>query len=339
MRQLLIAVFMVLPGLLFAQDDALAELEAMNADQGPVANYTLATFKAERIINAFSTKTTPKGDLAFLVQHRFGAVNTGWRNFFGLDNANTRLGFEYGITDWASIGIGRSSFQKYYDGFAKVKLLRQQTGKRNIPVTVALNLGAGVNTEQARAEDFSFVQRLDYASSLMVARKFTEKLSLQLSGTLLHRNLVRTREDVNTMVLPGIGGRYKFGKRFALTAEYQPILDPHTRETQKSVISVGVDIETGGHVFQLLFSNATAMTPQQYLANTADDWLNGDIHFGFNMVRVFNIGGRPNGKTSQRASKSADLARPTSLCYERFAATRTRTKRMHLLNAAGLSVR
>ncbi|MFW5658674.1 MAG: DUF5777 family beta-barrel protein [Bacteroidota bacterium] len=275
-----------------ASNDALAELEAMNAEAGPVRDYTLATFKAERIINMPSTKTTNRGDLVFLVQHRFGAVNQGWRDLFGLDNANTRLGFEYGISDWLSIGIGRSSFQKYYDGFAKVKLLRQQTGKRNIPVTLAINGGVGVNTEEARAEIYSITQRMDYATTVMLARKFTKNLSLQLSGTLLHRNLVRTREDVNTMILPGIGGRYKFGKRFAVTAEYQPLLHEFTRATQHSVVSVGVDIETGGHVFQLLFSNATAMTPQQLLAHTSDDWLDGDIHFGFNLVRVFKIGGK-----------------------------------------------
>jgi hypothetical protein len=271
---------------------ALDELDALDAETGPWRDFTLATFKSERIISGPSIETTGKGDLNFLVQHRFGAVNTGYRELFGLDNANTRLGFEYGILDILSVGIGRSSFQKYYDGSVKVRLLRQQTGLRNIPISVTFLGGIGIGTEKVRAETFSFTQRLDYVMTLMVARKVSDRLSVQLSGHWLHRNLVRTRGEANDLIVPGIGGRFKFGSRFALTAEYQPLLHTYTRENFKPAISVGVDIETGGHVFQLMFSNAVAMTTQQYLANTSNDWLDGGIHFGFNMVRVFHPGKR-----------------------------------------------
>ncbi len=253
--------------------------------------YTESTFKSTRISLGQSVETAPDGDLIFDIQHHFGAVNQGAYEFFGLDQANTRLGLQYGLTDWLTIGFGRSSFQKLYDGSVKVKILRQSSGKRNMPVTISYfgNIGISSLKWQDTTRTNYFSSRLSFVNQLMIARKFGEAISLQLTPTLIHRNLVERKVDDNDVLALGAGGKFQLSERLSLNVEYYYILSKQTAEDFHNSLTVGLDIETGGHVFQLFFTNSRGIVEQQFIPATTGNWLNGDIHFGFNISRSFSF--------------------------------------------------
>lgn len=253
--------------------------------------YVDASFKTNRVINFHSLENTAGGVLDFKIGHRFGTLNGGLYDLFGLDNASIRLGLDYGISDAITVGIGRSSFQKTYDGFVKYKFLRQSKGKKEMPVSAALLLTSAIQTLKWPNPDREnyFSSRLYYTTQLIVGRKFNESFSLQLSPTMVHRNLVRTNSEKNDVYGMGIGGRIKLTKRIALNGEYMYLLPNQVADDITSSLSIGFDIETGGHVFQLHFTNSTSMIEKGFIAETTNSWTNGGIHFGFNVSRVFTI--------------------------------------------------
>lgn len=257
-------------------------------------NYSFGTFKGTTVINGQSVEVPGSGDLAFVISHRFGAVNQGLYNFFGIDQATTRLGFEYGIKNLASLSIGRNTFDKTYDGGVKLKIFRQQTGIRNIPFSVSVFSGIYVKTLKWEVPDRDNLlsSRLSYASQILIARKFSQKLSIQLSPTYIHKNLVPLPEDQNNILAIGLGGRYKLSRKISLNGEYFYLLPGETADNYINSLSVGVDIETGGHVFQLQATNSQAMFTRGFVTETEGEWLEGDIYFGFNLYRAF-----PNKKT------------------------------------------
>jgi hypothetical protein len=251
-----------------------------------------ATFKAIHIVNAHTIESPAKNDLNFIIMHRFGKLNDGAYNFFGLDNASIRLGLDYGITDNLGIGIGRSSFEKTFDGYLKYKLIHQTQGLKKFPVSVSI-FGA-INHYTLKVSDKPFLNtkyRTSYVTQLLIARKFTSNLSLQLSPTWLHFNMVPKRVDKNDVFATMIGGRYKFRKHMSVTAEYNYLFPNQLKSMDlKNSLSLGVDIETGGHVFQLVFTNSEGMVESQYIGKTAGSWSKGDIFFGFNISRNFSFG-------------------------------------------------
>lgn len=286
-NRILTIILLICSPAVFSQDlmDMLGEDEAEKTD------YTYATFKATRIINGQSIELPPKGALNFVISHHFGAINSGAYEFFGLDQANIRFGFDYGITDWLSLGIGRSSVRKTYDGSLKVKILRQSSGAKSMPVTLTLFANTAITSlkwqEPERTNYFS--SRMEYAYQLLLARKFGSRLSLQLMPTLIHRNLVETIEDQNDVWAIGAGGRMKVSNRVAVTAEYYYLLPGKTADDYHNVFSVGVDLETGGHVFQLYLTNTQGLIEEQFIPMTDGDWLDGDIFISFNINRTFQI--------------------------------------------------
>lgn len=270
---------------LHAQDDLLNELSKQDSAQTvPVT----ATFKSTRVVNGQSVETMKKKHLDFRISHRFGKLNSGAYQFFGLDQATMRLGFEYGLTDDLEIGVGRSTSQKVYDFFAKYKVLKQTTGARNIPVSITLFGGTGVTTVDKERD---FQDKLYYTAQVLVARKFGERLSLQLSPTYLYRTMPDVTGDEKVLFAVGIGGRFKLSKRVSLNGEYF-----YTAREKNTVtapyhdsMSFGVDIETGGHVFQLHFTNSLGMIEKQFIGETTGSWGKGDIHYGFNISRTFSF--------------------------------------------------
>jgi hypothetical protein len=255
-------------------------------------DYTIATFKANRVINLHSVENTPGGVLDVKINHRFGFINAGIDEFFGLDQAQVRIGADYGVTDLLMVGVGRSSFQKILDGFVKYKLLRQSTGVRRMPVTLSLLGTTAVQTGEYPNQDISyeFRHRLFYTAQIIAGRKFSESLSLQISPTYVHRNLVRTNAESNGIMACGFAGRMKLTKRTSLNAEYIYVFPDQIDEVQfNNSFSIGFDIETGGHVFQLHFTNSTSMIEKGFIGETRGDFFEGDIHFGFNISRVFTL--------------------------------------------------
>lgn len=284
----------------FAQDDLMSLLEN---DFAKKPTYTFATFKATRLINGQTIETLPKKHLNFWISHRFGAVNSGFiTNFFGLDEAKIRLGLEYGITDRLLIGAGRSSMEKTYDFYSKYKVLRQSN---KIPISVTASGGMAINTMTtgyvtetgAEMKFFNNLERNSYTGQVLIARKFNEKLSLQLMPTVLHQNRVESAYIDNTMLAMGGGGRYKLSSRISLSAEYYyNVVDRTKYKTDTGLpypfhnsLSLGVDIETGGHVFQLQFTNSKGMTEKQFIGQTVGTWENKDIFYGFNIARTFSL--------------------------------------------------
>lgn len=238
-----------------------------------------------------STETAVNGDLVFNVQHRFGAVNTGWYDFFGLDQATTRLGFQYGITDWLSIGIGRTTLEKTYDGSVKVKILRQSIGKRNMPLSISYFGNMGINTLEWSDTDRTnyFTSRMSFVNQLLIAHKFKKIVSLQLMPTFIHYNLVETADDDNDIWSIGAGGEFKVSEKIGISVEYYYVISKQTAEDYVNPLSIGVNFNTGGHVFQLYATNAAGIIEQHFIGRTTGEWLNGDIHIGFNISRSFTL--------------------------------------------------
>jgi hypothetical protein len=267
------------------------DLLSLIGDSVVERDFTSATFKSTRVINLHSNEQAAAGEMDFRISHRFGFLNTGAYNLFGLDQALMRFGFEYGITDKLMVGIGRSNVNKAYDAFTKYKIIRQQTGKRNVPVSVSYFGSIVCNTIEwpdPTAPNF-FTSRLFYTHQLLVARKFNEQLSLLIAPGLVHRNWVETFDEKNDVFNVGIGGRYRITKRFAINGEYVYNLPNQLAQQYVNSFSLGCDIETGGHVFQLHLTNSTSMTEPGFITESVGKWSKGGIHFGFNVSRIFNV--------------------------------------------------
>lgn len=281
-------VFLFFPGIitLQAQDDLLSLL-----GEEELTDYVTASFKTNRIINLHSLENTHAGVLDFKINHRFGQLNQGVYDFFGLDNATIRLGLDYGVTKNLQIGVGRSTYQKMIDGYAKYRILHQSTGKVNMPITLTVASGMYINTLRWAIpdRDNKFTSRISYAHQVLIGRKFNDWFSLQLTPTMIHRNLVATADDLHDIYALGIGMRLRLTRRVTLNAEYTYLLPDQLDPRYLNALSIGFDIETGGHVFQLHFTNATAITEPGFITDTTGDWLDGGIHFGFNISRVFTI--------------------------------------------------
>jgi hypothetical protein len=274
----------------FAQDDLMKELEQT---QPKDTDYAFQTFKGTRLVNGHSVETKAKNTLEFIFQHRFGPINGGAYEMYGLDQAYVRLGLDYGITDNLSVSIGRNSFDKTMDSYAKYKLIRQSKGARNFPVTMTALGGIAYKTSPKKedAQDgFENIDRLAYVSQLMIARKFTPKFSFQITPTFIHKNFVddNTTEH-NDQVAIGAGGRFKVSKSIALTGEYYYRLNTPDGDPNYNSLGFGVDIETGGHVFQLVITNTETLTERAFITETKGKFADGGIHFGFNVTRTFQL--------------------------------------------------
>lgn len=286
---LLLLVATVIAGKSYSQEeDLLQSVETEPAKK----EYVLNAFKSSRVIMSHSMEMLRKGVLDFRILHRFGRINGGINELFGLDGpATVRLGLDYALTNDLTIGIGRSSFNKELDGFVKYRLLHQSTGPNSSPVSVVLAGGTTITTlkwsDPTRKNYFS--SRVAYYGQMIVGRKFSQRLSLQLMPAIVHRNLVPMKDDPNDLIAAGIGGRLKLSKRVSLNVDYHYVLNQNDAAGFYNPLSVGFDIETGGHVFQLHFTNSKGMNERAFLGATEYDWADGDIFFGFNISRSFQL--------------------------------------------------
>ena len=287
MRIALLVIVLILSRAAFAQEDLLKGLGVDSIKK----EYVTSAFKSSRVINGHSMEFIGKGVLDIRILHRFGPVNQGIKELFGLDQASMRMGFDYGLSKNLTIGVGRTTLQKELDGFVKFRPLHQSTGPRSSPISIVLVAGMSVITQDNNdpAKDVTFSSRVGYYYQAIIGRKFNQKFTLQLSPTVVHRNEVLSNDDNDTYAL-GLGGRLKLSKRIAFMVDYYYVVNGLPREQNYNPLSLGFDIETGGHVFQLHFSNASGMNERAFITETFNDWGKGDIQFGFNLSRVFNIG-------------------------------------------------
>lgn len=282
-----------------AQKDLAALLGDVTEKPSPVS----ATFKTTRIVNGHSIEGVAKGVMDIKISHRFGRLNQGAVDLFGLDNAYIRIGADYGLTDHITLGIGRSNVDKEYDAYAKVKLLKQ---KDHGGAPIAISYVAAMSLKAFRTpvgETFVLADRICYTHQVLFAKKVNKALSVQLTPTLVHYNLVDYSSYANNLIAMGFGARMKISNRATVNAEYYYVLNKwdNAQTPYTNNFSLGMDIETGGHVFQFMLTNTQAMTERNFIGQTTGQWGKGDIHLGFNLGRVFTIK-QPKGFEGSRNS-------------------------------------
>lgn len=288
MKKLLHALLLLLSISAAAQDNTDSLL---NAGDRPQKEYVDNAFKSTRVIMGQSVEMLGAGVLDFRILHRFGNIKGGLKEMFGLDQATMRMSFDYGLTKNITIGVGRSTLKKELDASVKYRAIQQSRGEKSFPVSLVLVAGITCNTTEwsdPTRKNF-FTSRLSYFYQLLAGRKFSDKFTLQLSPTFVHRNFVEFDTDKNDLVAIGIGSRYKFSRRMALIVDAFPVVYGARSDFNQLPLSVGIDIETGGHVFQLHFSNARGMNEKAFIAETNQKWGKGEVQFGFNLSRVFTI--------------------------------------------------
>jgi len=267
-------------------------LAFLDSTAEPQKTFVEGTFRSVRMVNGYSSETAGKKDLVFSITHRFGPVNGGSYEFFGLDEANIRFGFEYGFTDRFSAGLGRSNFEKLYDGFIKYKLIKQSTGSTGFPITLTLKEGMEIKTLHWDNPNLDYPQtaKYTYTHTLFIARKFSKRFSAQIVPVIIHRNMVDSAANQNVVGAIGLGGNYTVNHWLSFSGEYYHLLPGNTADLFNNSLSFGMDIESGGgHLFQIQVSNSRGMTEKQFVPQTYGDWLEGDFRIGFNIIRVFHL--------------------------------------------------
>lgn len=283
MKNYLLAITITFLGFnnVFAQDDLLNELEAETQEE----SYEQPAFKAMKIGNLQSTKVAAKGDLYMYVSHRFGTLKDGLTTFFGFDNANTKIQLVYGVYDGIQIGLARESIRKTYSSHIKAKIIGQS---KEFPVNIVGYATANIRTD-LRQEQYpllEFGDRMTYATQLLVSRRFSNRFSFELAPTYVRQNLVLEPFQKHNQIALGAGGRLKVSKRMSVNVDYVYNFSRHEKSIYNNPLTFGLDIETGGHVFQLLFSNAQSTNEPGFISNAEGKWFE-DVFFGFNIVRVF----------------------------------------------------
>lgn len=279
----LLLIFICFPFFIFSQDDLLDEIDTDSTG----TQYATAAFKGLKVVNFESTKLVADKDFTFIVSHRFGSIENGIDTFFGLDEAVTRLNFVYGISEGINIGVSRSSFLKIFDISTKYRLLRQV--KNGFPFTIVGYNSIIINTA-LKKDDLpllEFKHRLGYTVQFLISRKINTDFSVELAPTFFHDNYVVVNEQSNSQFALGLGGRYKLTNRWSINADYGLHLNRASNSPFKNPLSIGFDLETGGHVFQMHLSNAQAMNTNGFLGQGTGDWSDGNIYFGFNLSRTF----------------------------------------------------
>lgn len=281
MKKILIIVALLFVTKGNAQSDLLTQLDSITKEP----SYAIAIFKGLQIVTLQSTKMTAKQEFYFVISHRFGSVNSGISEFFGFDDATTKIGGVYGVTDWLSVSASRHTLLKVYEAGVKYRMLRQ--GNQQFPFDVVGYNTVDVNSflKEEEYPRLKFFHRLTFVNQILISHKFSEKLSLEIASSFIHKNIYNPIIENDNQFSVGAGGRMKMSKRLSLTFEY--LNNFNTPGYYKNPLSLGLDIETGGHIFQLIFTNSQAMTESGYLTTASGDWTMEDVFFGFNLYRVF----------------------------------------------------
>lgn len=284
---LLLCIVLARPVAMHAQDDLLS----LVGEDKPQKQRVKYAFKSSRVINSHSMEFINPGTMDFRILHRFGSLDQGYKNFFGLDQASMRMSFDFGLLHNLMAGVGRSTFKKEVDAFVKYAPICQSTGPGSSPVTVALVSGItidGLPWADPTRQNY-FTSRMAYYNQIIIGRKFSEALTLQVMPTMVHKNLVQLATDKNDIYALGVGGRIKLSKRMAFTWDYTYCIDGLPETGYYNPLSFGLDIETGGHVFQLHVSNAVGMNERAFITETTGQWGQGQVRFGFNLSRMFQL--------------------------------------------------
>ncbi|ARV14931.1 DUF5777 family beta-barrel protein [Polaribacter sp. SA4-12] len=286
MKKIIATIFVLLISVQLPAQDL---LDILDNETPKTDNIVTATFKGTRILNGHSIENRKDKELEFIISHRFGRVNLGFDELFGLDQSNIRFALEYGLNDDLTVGLGRSSFEKTYDGFLKYSVVKQKTGANSFPFAISLFGSVAVKTlkDYDPADKRTFAESLFYVGQVLIAKKVSPSFSFQVTPTYVHRNTVQITADPHDIFAVGLGTRIKLSKRVSFNSEYYLAFDESKSINARNSLAFGVDIETGGHVFQLILSNAITMIEKSFITETTGNFFGGDIHFGFNISRTF----------------------------------------------------
>ena len=261
--------------------------------------YVSNAFKSTRIINGQSIEMLGAGSLDFRILHRFGPLNLGAGQLFGIDQATTRFGFDYAPTNDFLVGIGRSSIKKELDGFIKYRLFQQSTGTRTMPLSIVLLAGVTCRTDPYQDQTIAnyFTSRLAYFQQILIGSKISNVFTLQLTPTLVHQNFVTLKTDPHDIYALGVGGRIRLTNRISMTIDWYHYFNGQRYSVSNGIqtpinfdpLAIGFDIETGGHVFQIHLSNSVGLNERAFILETTNNWLKGGIQLGFNISRVFQL--------------------------------------------------
>ncbi|HAO14673.1 MAG TPA: hypothetical protein DDY16_02500 [Tenacibaculum sp.] len=280
-KKLILLCFIFITTTLNAQDDLLKELEKTDKH---IDTYISPTFKTLKIGNLQSTKIAEKGDFYLIVSHRFGPISEGLDTFLGLDNANTKMELLYSFWDGIQLSISRESFDRTFALNSKFRIAKQ-THKFPINITGYTGIYRNTLINKITYPELKDADRYSYSLQALLSRSFSKKLSLEIAPTFIRENLQDLRNTIeanhNQFAL-GFGSRYKISKRISLNTEYIHHFKRHNNSRYTNAYAFGMDIETGGHVFQLLFTNAQSTNEMGFISKAE-----GEIAFGFNIVRVF----------------------------------------------------
>ena len=293
--RLFLVGFLLISNSLFSQDSLEDILGSTSSSAKPIST----TFSSTRIVNSHSVEMIPKGVGEFRISHRFGTIEEGFYDIFGLDQAKIRLGYDYGITDKIMVGFGRNSHKKVYDIFGRFSFLNQ-TIDNSTPITLQYLFASSMKTLRY-GKKISFMQRFAQINQVLIAKKINN-LSLQIMPSIM----IHEYEGYDKKIFSGVGAaaRYLVGKRVAINIEYFARLKHNENGSQEfnkifnenyNSLGLGIDIEAGGHVFQFHFSNTNTMNEQAFMFETDKTWEKGEICFGFNILREFS-----NNKKSEK---------------------------------------
>lgn len=286
----ILAIFFSSILLVNAQTD---DLEAMlEEEMGPTQHKVLNTFLSTYVLNNHSVELLDKNGLNFRISHKFGFLNTGPENFYGFDNSSVFMGIEYAPTSWMNIGIGRGTFRESVNGMMKINLLNQTEGAKNFPFTLVAygELDYRTNEYPIKVLQEDIAGRIEYTSQLLMARKFNNRLSMQLMPTYIHRNLVENNEDLNDILSLGFGGTLRVYKSLRVNAEYYIVQDHDTpNKDYLSPLSAGICYQTSRHSFELFATNSTGITSNNHIAYTTGNFWEGDICIAFNISIIFSV--------------------------------------------------
>lgn len=288
-KKILLLLMISLSTVSFSQNSLLNKLHEKNNHKKSEVS---SIFKSYKLVNFETTKLVSKGDLNFIVAHRFGTIKNGIEDLFGLDQASTRLQFVYGLTDGINLSFSRSKFGQTYDFGTKYKIINQSKNGSRVSIAGHHLLAINTQLDDTFLPGLEFENRLHSAHQLLIASKINNRLSVELIPTISHDGLVKDSNQENWQYALGFGGRYLITKRMGIIADYGWHLNRSSTSLFNNPLSVGIEIETGGHVFQLHFSNAQGMFENAYLNQASGDWSEGDIFFGFNINRNFNLGSK-----------------------------------------------
>ena len=280
---LLFPLFLILFSFSFAQGSS----ESQESD--PVEN----TFEAPRLINLLTVEPLTKKTMHFALMHTFGTLDGGIENLFGLDNgANIFFSFEFGLSERFSMGVSRTSRDKVYNLFGRYHVLQQKEDD-SMPFSLSLAGGAGVISSSYKFlpanEQPAFGDRMNYFGQLMVARKFSDRVSLQVSPMMSYFSnpleIYQIAGDQNFYLAMGFSGKWRATKNSSLTLQWIPNLNSDLRNN----LGIGWDIKSGQHVFQMYFVTSSGLN-EQYLLAGGNGVPGEEFRIGFNVNRLFFLG-------------------------------------------------